>query len=300
MSFAEAIQHGWENHDKDPGGVFERARAGIELLEEAGQVPALAKLLFHVGAEHLGKPRETLLALKALQHRKLCGPTSQESVALARTIAACHLCFDDSGAAGAALSAAGATGSSDRGIVHTLAAGVLAARGDAASAKDHLDHAVLLSERGDTPADLARAIASTANNIAASLEEVPGLDTDSRALLHEAAKLARRFWELAGNWTHVERAEYRLSSACCKLGMADDAVRHAEECLAICVKNEADAAETFFAQEIRARAHTLAGNRQEAVNSFESARELVGQITDPGMRSWCEETLEKLARTVGA
>ena len=66
----------------------------------------------------------------------------------------------------------------------------------------------------------------------------------------KCAQLARSFWEIAGNWINIERAEYRLSRCFFQAGELFKAQYHALKCLEIVSHNESDPLELFFAYEV--------------------------------------------------
>jgi hypothetical protein len=64
-----------------------------------------------------------------------------------------------------------------------------------------------------------------------------------------AAETGRKYWELAGTWVEVERAEYRLAMTYMHAGQLDKALKHARLCESICNENDAAPFEKFFAAE---------------------------------------------------
>ena len=100
----------------------------------------------------------------------------------------------------------------------------------------------------DDPA--VRSMAVTGNNLAFALEEKAILSDGETTLMIQAAQAARKYWELAGTWLHVERAEYRLAKTYLKAGNKMKAREHATECLKLCEAHLADDFEMTYAREI--------------------------------------------------
>lgn len=138
-----------------------------------------------------------------------------------------------------------------------------------------------------------RAYAATANNVAVDLRLGPRGDAARDALMLDAAALARRAWERAGTWMHVERADYQLAMCHAVLGQGEAARAAARACLAACEREGADAAERFFAHECNVHAERAAGDAVAAAAHRERMAALLAQIEDAGLRDWCAETLAK-------
>jgi len=140
-----------------------------------------------------------------------------------------------------------------------------------------------------------QAYAATANNVALDMRLGPRGDAARDALMLAAAALARRAWERAGTWLHVERAEYQLAQCHAALGDGDAALRHAAACLAGCEAHAADAVERFFAHEALARAQRARSDAAAAAGEVAAMRALLTAIADDGLRTWCAQALDALA-----
>lgn len=138
-----------------------------------------------------------------------------------------------------------------------------------------------------------RAYAATANNVAVDLRLGPRGGAARDALMLDAAALARRAWERAGTWMHVERADYQLAMCHAVLGQGEPARAAAQACLAACEREGADAAERFFAHECNVHAERAAGDAAAAAEHREHMVALLAQVEDPGLRDWCAQTLAK-------
>lgn len=147
--------------------------------------------------------------------------------------------------------------------------------------------------------EAGQAYAASANNVAADLQTSgPPAGTprhaERDALMLQAATLARQAWGHAGNWRHVERAEYRLALCHATAGQGALAVQHAQRCMAGCTAAgaEADAVEHFFAHEALARAHHANADAPAAAVARAAMAALLPQIdTADGLRAWCTEVL---------
>lgn len=132
-----------------------------------------------------------------------------------------------------------------------------------------------------------KAMAISSNNLACQYEEEVNLTAAESALMLQAAHRAREFWEKAGSWLEIERAEYRLSQSYLKTGNLKTSERHARLCLEICNANRAPALEFFFAYQAMAMA------KPDSVSDRTQATEYFNKL-DEADKSWCEAELNKL------
>ncbi len=144
-----------------------------------------------------------------------------------------------------------------------------------------------------------RALAATCNNLAAELQEGPRGDAEVDALMLLAATDAARLWRSAGTWVHAERAEYRLSRCHAVLGQGDQALVHAQACLAgidaHADQPEADAFERFFAHEALAWAQQARSDKAALAAQRMRMQQLRDEVVDEGLQRWCDEALATLA-----
>lgn len=138
-----------------------------------------------------------------------------------------------------------------------------------------------------------RAFASSANNVAGGLRSAPR-EAGRDALMIDAAMLARRAWERAGTWMHVERADYQAAMCLAVAGQGQAALRHAEACRVRCEAEGADAYERFFAHECLLHAHRAAGDSAAAQQQRERMVALLAAVDDAANRAYCEQTLATL------
>jgi hypothetical protein len=181
-----------------------------------------------------------------------------------------------------------------------IAASALAGQKRLDDARRSLEEAFRLAEYGPGKEDpAARALAITCNNLCCELELRSDRTDAETELMLLAAREARRFWEIAGTWMNVERAEYRLSAAHLAAGDGRAALKHARSCLGICQANQADSTERFFAHERLALAHHAVGENDAAKIARKMAASSVEQIEDSGMREYCSGELARLDAALG-
>lgn len=274
-------------HGAAPQAAAERLRAGFALLPgEAGAADAFARVLEHVLLGHLDRAAELAAALDRLQ------ALAHDDAALATTLLRARLAIalvDDTAAAQhSALPAA------ERIRAHCNAALARCRRGEWSAVRERMDAARRwLQPLDDTGA--LRAYAAMMNNIASDIEQElrPAQQQDAQrvAVMLEAASRAREAWSRAGGWRETERADYLLALCHAKAGQGEQAMVHAQACLALCEANGGDPFECFFAHEALLRAH-LAARRPEAA-SGERARmvERLQMLQDPDLRPYAQDTL---------
>jgi tetratricopeptide (TPR) repeat protein len=291
------VSQGWTDHERDSAGVLARLPDALPLVTAPAHVATLTALLVHVAGEHLGRWHDGLALLERVAALSVVAPGSAEDQAVARGRATLLLCAGDRAGADALLARAHPAGlpeGSTRARVLAVAASALAGQRRIDEALVLFDEALRVADYGpakDDPA--ARALAVTGNNLACALEERPGRTAAEDRLLELAARTGRRFWEVAGGWTQVERAEYRLAMTFVALGRAQDALTHARACLSLCEANGADAGELFFAHEALARAHHAVGDAAAARAACARMAELQATL-DPSLADYAREVSAKV------
>lgn len=302
MALDDVLSRGWNDHATDAAGVFETLSAAADQAGTPAEVLAYARLVAHVGGEHLGRFGEAIALIEAALSRAGGDAPTEESQGVHRLLAAVHRCAGDSGASERHLSlgtaASGETSARIR--VLAIAASMQAGQGRLAAGGADLDAAVALAGAERAHGDpAARELAVAANNLACGLEDAPELDDAGRALMLRAARVARRYWAVAGGWLQVERAEYRLCMCHLKAGAATEARGHAEACLRVVRENGGDPGESFFAHEACARAAHAAGDLPAAVVHLEAASDALAGIEDTELRAFCDATLVSLGLLLG-
>lgn len=286
MNISERLDAGWARHAEAPEGVFEEV-CGLVADAPQEHLAAVANLLFHVGGEHLGR----FVHVQGLLEGMLACADAPASAPLRRLLAACALCEGAPAGAEAHLALVPGDPAVAKGIVCGLAASALAAGGRTDEAAALFEATVELAETTDA---LHRSVAITGNNLAAALEEKRGRSAAEDTLMLRAAEAARVYWEKAGTWVNVERAEYRLAMTHLARGHADRAIAHAERALAIVDANGPNPGEAFFGWEVLCRARLLAGETAGATAARDAAADCVPRVEDEGFRRFCVDALAAL------
>jgi hypothetical protein len=301
MTLDAFVAQGWQDHAKEPAAVWARLHEALPLVSNAGEIPFVAALVTHVSGEHLGKWAEGVAMLAQLGGLPVCAAGSPEAKVLSRSQAALLLCAGDE-AGWKRAAAAGGSGheASDRIRILATASSALAGQHRTAEAITRFEEALALASYGPDAKDpAARALAVTGNNLAAELAEKAELTEAEKHLMIEAAKTGRKYWEIAGTWREVERAEYRLSVSYLKAGITKAAREHAALCLLIVHANGSEPGELFFGFECESRAYMASLDHEGARAARLAAAEVLEKIEDPGTREFCAGELAKLTALVG-
>ncbi len=305
MTLDEFVSQGWQDHAADAAAVMSRFPQGLDLVTEPKHLPALAGLVVHVAGEHLGRFDEGIRLLGRLERLPLFDPSTPEGKAVARSLAVLHTCAGNATDAArwtaAARTGGGTPEDSDRVRILAVAASALAGQKRLREAAEAFDEALALAKYGPGASDpAAKALAITGNGLACTLEESPARTPDETALMLRAAEASLRFWAVAGGWTEVERAEYRLAMSSLKAGDARSALGHAEACLRIVEENGSDPFESFFAREVLSLARLASADRAGARRDRDAAAARLPSIDDSeGNRSYCAGELAKLDAALG-
>lgn len=294
MDFDGFMGQAWTDHAEQAATVADRVeREGLQQLREVGgnaeaqdkAISRLAHLAHHVHGSHLGqwqrgqRLQETLIALPA------CGAGT--AAQLRRYIAALGLSGGEPGARAALAPAdrvAAAALAADNLTLHDCDTAVVWLRRAMAEAGQY-------GLANGTPA--IRAIAVAANNTAATLRDLGHRSATQTAVMLEAAATARQFWERAGTWLEVERAEYYLAQSHLAAGDAATARHHAQACERIVADNGNVPLELFFAQEVLALSAQAAGDAVARAAAVARAKATF-PLLEESDRGWCQPTLDKL------
>ena len=267
MNFDQFLQQAWSEHGDSAWAVGERLKSARERLTEPAQVPALARILVHVFGEHLGDWAGGIRELTLLQPH--CAADAAAASAVRVGLAALSLAQGQV-PQGARLS------EQERVSALCSASAICLGREELQNASDLFDLGLKLALLLPEPAQgFERALAVAANNLACALGELALRDEAQTAQMLKAAQTSRRYWEIAGSWLEVERAEYVLAKSFLRAGQLPQAAEHAVACLGLCQTNQAPAFELFFAHEITALAARALGfgaafeaARQKALDAF--------------------------------
>ena len=119
-------------------------------------------------------------------------------------------------------------------------------------------------------------------------------EEDNLQMTH-AAHASRYHWEQCGTSLNLARGEWQISRVYATQGLAEQAKRHGERCLELCMDNDLGAFDLGFAYEALARAYALDKN-QDLVNEYlteaNKAAEKVEKLED---RNWLLNNLKNIA-----
>lgn len=293
---AAFVEQGWADHADAPAAVAARLELGFELLRSDADVSLLARLAEHVYGAHLGQwtpGLEFLTRLAAHARGRGCLPPGSPAEAdLARHEATLALCRGDT-------DPRAGRPTSDRIRISALAASSLSLF-DAERAQGLLAQALQEAADSGLPDSdpMNRTLAVCGNSIAAGLEELPERTTAQRALMITGAETARCYWERAGTWLQVERAEYRLAHTYLKAGDLQQARWHATTCLQIVQANGSPPLEVYYAWEPFALIDRARGDHAAAQAALQAMRAEFPRLT-ADEQPWCAESLQKVERALG-
>lgn len=281
--FDAFLEQAWADHGDHADEVGLRLEQGYALIDTPAQIAPFARILAHVDGEHLAHWAEGAVRLERLRTHPHWRDDSDAPAIVRRLVAAMH--FGKGADSVAGLSVA------DRAHAHAVVAAALAAQRRMPDAIRHFRTALAAAASGLPESDPAiRALAVTSNNLASTLEEMPSRSADETAVMLDAARAAREYWERAGGWVESERAAYMLAKCHLAAGDAKGALDHAEQCAAICEANNADAFERFFALSMRALAHRALGAAPQFAEARTAALDCYSTLAADDRR-WCESTL---------
>lgn len=123
------------------------------------------------------------------------------------------------------------------------------------------------------------------------LEKSERTTAEDDTMLH-AAHASRFHWGEIGQPVNAARGEWQVSRVYAVLGRAEPALHHARRCLEICEASEVEEWDIPYAYEALARAHAVAGDRDEARRLKQKARQAGERIEDVDDR---EHLLKDLA-----
>jgi tetratricopeptide (TPR) repeat protein len=284
MNFNDYLNNAWATHATNAKQVAEDFKANFSLMETEDDVMAMTNLIVHVCGEHLGEWERGSELLKKIKNNAKISDKS----AMNRYVAILNLgnnpntSIEDFSA-------------SDQVRIYSPVASALASLGGLKNAEKLLNKASEICAQLPKEDPANKALAMAGNNIASKLEEKTTRSEHEVKLMITAASLARKYWEIAGTWKEVERAEYRLAQTYLKANEMDKALVHAEECLEIVSNNGNDPLEEFFAYEALTLVHKELKNQIGFDSALHGMKITFDKLSEAD-QSWCKETLEKLSK----
>lgn len=282
MTFEEYLNDAWAAHPEQPAELLKNFKSHFSLISSGDEITSMGHLIAHVSGEHLGEWGKGIQLLQELRNH----PQVKDEAALNRFIASLSLGDDRS------FSLANFS-DSDKVRILAMTASALAAQNDLERSAQYLAEAEeICNAKLDRKDPANRNLAVASNNLACSLEEKKSLTHDETYLMIHAAFTARKFWEIAGTWLEVERAEYRLAKTFLKADILDKAFSHAEKCLEIISANGNDPLEVFFGMEVLAEVEKARNNGLGCDEAVKCMRESFDKLK-PEDKNWCQQTLER-------
>ncbi|MES2801804.1 MAG: hypothetical protein V4654_04885 [Bdellovibrionota bacterium] len=288
MDFNTYLNKAWDDHAKDAAQVTTTFSEGLKLVQNADQLAQLGRLSAHVFGEHLGKWDQGISFLNELKTHSQFTKNSEPEKLLMLYSASLAL----SGQKNPNLTK---FSNSEQIRILAMSASSVYEQGSPDKAKEYFLKALDLAASKiskDDPAN--RSLAVAGNNLACSLEEKSSRNSIEDELMILAAKVARKFWEVAGTWKEVERAEYRLSYSFRQAGNFDESFAHAQLCVEICETNSAPALEFFFGYEALALVEKAKSNDLGYKTAVQQVTSYFEKLSEDD-KSWCKSSLEKLS-----
>lgn len=286
MKFETYLDQAWTDHAKQPHKVADDFTTAASYVETVDQLAQLVGLVTHVMGEHLGKWNEGQKILESLKAHGAFAADTEAERAISRSIAVMKLGRDE-------FPDLKAFGSSDQIRILAVTSSALSER-ETSRSQSLLMKALEIARLGLEKKDPAnRALAVTGNNLACALEEKKSRSPAENELMILAARIGREYWEIAGGWLEVSRAEYRLGMTYLEAGDTTKALKHAQACLEMCRKSKAGDLDMFFALEVLAKVEKNRGNALGFKTALEQATQHFNKLSADD-KSWCEPSLKKL------
>lgn len=151
-----------------------------------------------------------------------------------------------------------------------------------------------MSDRNDS--ELHRRLGAELFNRVWDLLSLERRTADDEAEMIHTAHASRYHWSRVEDGARIARGEWLCSWVYSELGRPEPALYHAHRCEAMC-REFAGQLEDFdlpAMHEALARAHLVAGNREEALHRLGLATELCAKITDPGDRDIIQSQIDSI------
>lgn len=285
MTFSSYLDSAWESHAKDTLSVANNFSTGLKLAETNEDLAQLANIVAHVYGQHLGRFQDGVVVLQELKSHPQFKSGSDTDNAIFRATQALQIA--NGGDAGLVDQDA-----STQIRILTVAAAALSEH-NTAKAKELFLRSLELAKKIDTSDPANRALAITGNNLAAALEEHASRTTEADELMILSAKTGRKYWEIAGTWLEVARAEYRLSMSYLASGKLNESLEHAKASVEICTTNKASSFDMYSGFEAIARIEKALNDRPAFKSAFAKAEFLFEKLSTED-KAWFEPGFMKL------
>lgn len=287
MKFETYLNQSWNDHATQSEKVAAEFSNGASVAQTNEELEQLVRLVTHVMGEHLARWSEGVAFLSGLTKHTAFIQGSETEKAIRRSIASLQVADGKN-------PDPKSFGLSDQVRIFAMASSALTER-DSKRSQSLLQQALSLAETGLDKNDPAnRALAVTGNNLACTLEEKKLRTQEDTDLMILASQTGRKYWELAGGWLEVSRAEYRLAMTYLQAEDLAKAFRHAQICVEMCQENKAGDLDMFFAYEALAQVEKKKGNELGLQKAVDQAKNYFTKLSDND-KAWCEPSLKKLS-----
>jgi hypothetical protein len=130
-----------------------------------------------------------------------------------------------------------------------------------------------------------RTLAADLFNYTWTLIEKPERTERETDLMIDSAHASRFFWESVGEAVNHARGEWQISRAYAEAKRPEPCLYHARRCLEICEAHSIGGFDLAYAYEAIARAHLIAGEKDEATDWARRGREEAATVADPEDRA---------------
>lgn len=288
MNFTTYLDQAWTDHATQSERVASEFGFGTTMIETNEQLNDFAWLITHVMGEHLGRWAEGVSLLSNLKKHKALIKSSDTEKALHRHIATLQIGEGQT-------PIISSFSNSDQVRINAVAASALCGM-DVVRSHTLLKKALDIAETSLDQKDPAnRSLAVTGNNLACALEEKANRTNEETELMIFAAKTGRKFWEIAGTWLEVSRAEYRLAMTYLQADNIQQALHHALTCIEMCRQNNAGPLDMFYAYEAIAQVEVKRQNDLGFKTALQQAESFFQQLSEDD-KTWCQTSLDKLKK----
>ena len=287
QDFSTYCNQAWNDHAENSSKVASEFTFGIQLISSQEELIQMANLITHVAGEHLAIWDKGLEFLATLRRNAYFSKESPAEKAILKSMAVLKIGKDFS-----SVSEIKIFSMSDQVAILALSAAAFVDR-DLSKTEDLMNQAFVAANQLENNDPANRSLAITNNNLATALESKANLSPSEISLMIKSANAARKFWELAGTWMQVERAEYRLAKVYLKADLNQKALNAAGNCLEISLQNNAPLLEIFFAQEVLCLSCRANGLINEAAQALGEAEKAYNEMPDTD-KKWCSQSLYQL------
>ena len=287
QDFSTYCNQAWNDHAENSSKVASEFTFGIQLISSQEELIQMANLITHVAGEHLAIWDKGLEFLATLRRNAYFSKESPAEKAILKSMAVLKIGKDFS-----SVSEIKIFSMSDQVAILALSAAAFVDR-DLSKTEDLMNQAFVAANQLENNDPANRSLAITNNNLATALESKANLSPSEISLMIKSANAARKFWELAGTWMQVERAEYRLAKVYLKADLNQKALNAARNCLEISLQNNAPLLEIFFAQEVLCLSCRANGLINEAAQALGEAEKAYNEMPDTD-KKWCSQSLYQL------